>query len=125
MWAVVNEPGGTAFGSRIPGIEVGGKTGTVQVARRDAVLRPGVDRSRLEDHAWFTAFAPLEDPKIVVVVFVEHGGHGSSAAAPIARLLLAKYFGVEVAPRPGEPGFVSASAKTANVPPPPAPQVSQ
>ncbi|HEY3170051.1 MAG TPA: penicillin-binding protein 2 [Thermoanaerobaculia bacterium] len=125
MWAVVNEPGGTAFGSRIPGIEAGGKTGTVQVARRDAVLRPGVDRSRLEDHAWFTAFAPLEDPKIVVVVFVEHGGHGSSAAAPIARLLLAKYFGVEVAPRPGEPGFVRASAKTANVPPPPAPQVSQ
>jgi penicillin-binding protein 2 len=110
MWAVLNEPGGTAFGSRVPGIEAAGKTGTVQVARRDAVPRAGVDRSRLEDHAWFTAFAPREDPKIVVVVFVEHGGHGSSAAAPIARLLLAKYFGVEVAPRPGEPGFVRASS---------------
>jgi penicillin-binding protein 2 len=110
MWAVLNEPGGTAFGSRVPGIEAAGKTGTVQVARRDAVPRAGVDRSRLEDHAWFTAFAPREDPKIVVVVFVEHGAHGSSAAAPIARLLLAKYFGVEVAPRPGEPGFVRASS---------------
>jgi penicillin-binding protein 2 len=110
MWAVLNEPGGTAFGSRVPGIEAGGKTGTVQVASRNAVPRAGVDRSRLEDHAWFTAFAPREDPKIVVVVFVEHGGHGSSAAAPIARLLLAKYFGVEVAPRPGEPGFVRASS---------------
>ena len=110
MWAVLNEPGGTAFGSRVPGIEAAGKTGTVQVARRNAVPRAGVDRSRLEDHAWFTAFAPREDPKIVVVVFVEHGGHGSSAAAPIARLLLAKYFGVEVAPRPGEPGFVRASS---------------
>jgi penicillin-binding protein 2 len=110
MWAVLNEPGGTAFGSRVPGIEAGGKTGTVQVASRDAVPRAGVDRSRLEDHAWFTAFAPREDPKIVVVVFVEHGGHGSSAAAPIARLLLAKHFGVEVAPRPGEPGFVRASS---------------
>ncbi|HSD72575.1 MAG TPA: penicillin-binding protein 2 [Thermoanaerobaculia bacterium] len=111
MWAVVNEPGGTAFGSRVPGIEAGGKTGTVQVARRDAVLREGVDRSRLEDHAWFTAFAPIDDPRIVVVVFVEHGGHGSSAAAPIARRLLAKYFGVDVAPRPGEPGFARAASK--------------
>jgi penicillin-binding protein 2 len=111
MWAVVNEPGGTAFGSRLPGVEAGGKTGTVQVARRDATPRAGVDRRQLEDHAWFTAFAPIDDPKIVVVVFVEHGGHGSSAAAPIARRLLAKYFGVEVAPRPGEPGFVRASTK--------------
>ena len=117
MWAVVNEPGGTAFGSRIPGIEAGGKTGTVQVASRDAVPRAGVDRSRLEDHAWFTAFAPIDDPKIVVVVFVEHGGHGSSAAAPIARRLLAKFFGVEIAPRPGEPGFVRASAPVAGVSP--------
>ncbi|HEY6064614.1 MAG TPA: penicillin-binding protein 2 [Thermoanaerobaculia bacterium] len=112
MWAVVNEPGGTAFGSRLPGVELGGKTGTVQVARRDAVPRAGVDRSQLEDHAWFTAFAPIDDPKIVVVVFVEHGGHGGSAAAPIARRLFAKYFGVDVTPRPGEPGFVRASVKT-------------
>jgi penicillin-binding protein 2 len=109
MWAVLNEPGGTAFGSRVPGVEAAGKTGTVQVAGRDAVPRPGVDRKRLEDHAWFTAFAPMHDPKIVVVVFVEHGGHGSSAAAPIARLLLAKHFGVAVKPRPGDPGFVRAS----------------
>jgi penicillin-binding protein 2 len=116
MWAVVNEPGGTAFGSRVPGLEVGGKTGTVQVARRDAVPRPGVDRRRLEDHAWFTAFAPVDDPKIVVVVFVEHGGHGSSAAAPVARRLLAKYFGVDVAPRPGEPGFLRATARVAGAP---------
>jgi penicillin-binding protein 2 len=110
MWAVINEPGGTAFGSRIPGLEAGGKTGTVQVAGRDAVLRAGVDRSRIADHAWFAAFAPMDDPKIVVVVFVEHGGHGSSAAAPIARRLLAKYFGVELPPRPGEPGFLRASS---------------
>ncbi len=76
MWAVLNEPGGTAFGSRVPGLDAGGKTGTVQVVGRDAVLRAGVDKSRLEDHAWFAAFAPMDDPKIVVVVFVEHGGHG-------------------------------------------------
>jgi penicillin-binding protein 2 len=116
MWAVVNEPGGTAFGSRVPGLEYGGKTGTVQVAGRDTVPRAGVDRSRLEDHAWFTAFAPVDDPKIVVVVFVEHGGHGSSAAAPIARRLLAKYFGIDVAPREGEPGFVRAAANAPGAP---------
>ena len=116
MWAVLNEPGGTAFGSRLPSVEAGGKTGTVQVAGRDAVPRAGVERWRLEDHAWFTAFAPIDDPKIVVVVFVEHGGHGSSAAAPITRRLLAKYFGVEVAPRPGEPGFVRASTNVSNTP---------
>jgi penicillin-binding protein 2 len=119
MWAVVNEPGGTAFGSRIPGIEAGGKTGTVQVAGRDSVARAGVDRHLLEDHAWFTAFAPIEDPKIVVVVFVEHGGHGSTAAAPIARRLLARYFGVPLAPRPGEPGFQQASSPAVKAAPAP------
>ncbi|MDQ5859035.1 MAG: penicillin-binding protein 2, partial [Acidobacteriota bacterium] len=103
MWAVLNEPGGTAFGSRVPGLLAAGKTGTVQVAARDAVPRAGVDRRRLQDHAWFAAFAPMDDPKIVVVVFVEHGGHGSSAAAPIARLLLARYFGLPVQLRAGEP----------------------
>jgi penicillin-binding protein 2 len=109
---VMNEPGGTAFGSRVPGIEAGGKTGTTQVAGKGAVPRAGVDRSRLEDHAWFTAFAPIEDPKIVVVVFVEHGGHGASAAAPIAQRLLAKFFRVEVPPRPGESGFIRTGSRS-------------
>jgi len=118
MWAVLNEPGGTAFGSRVPGLAAAGKTGTVQVAGRDAVPRAGVDRRRLKDHAWFAAFAPLDDPKIVVVVFVEHGGHGSSAAAPIARLLLAKYFGLPNQPRAGEPGFVQTAARAAAAPQP-------
>ncbi|HZI65985.1 MAG TPA: penicillin-binding protein 2 [Thermoanaerobaculia bacterium] len=113
MWAVLNEPGGTAFGSRVPGLAAAGKTGTVQVAGRNAVPRAGVDRRRLEDHAWFAAFAPMDDPKIVVVVFVEHGGHGSSAAAPIARLLLAKYFGLPIKLRAGEPGFVQAADRSA------------
>jgi penicillin-binding protein 2 len=118
MWAVINEPGGTAFGSRIPGLEAGGKTGTVQVVGRESTVRAGVDRHMLEDHAWFTAFAPVNDPKIVVVVFVEHGGHGGAAAAPIARRLLAKYFGMTLAPRPGEPGFVRAASRTARPPNP-------
>jgi penicillin-binding protein 2 len=48
---------------------------------------------RLKSHAWFVAFAPSEDPKIAVSVIVEHGGHGSSAAAPIAREVIKTYFG--------------------------------
>ncbi|HEY7862844.1 MAG TPA: penicillin-binding protein 2 [Thermoanaerobaculia bacterium] len=100
MWAVVNEPGGTAFGSRVPGLDAAGKTGTVQVVGREAVPKAGTDRRKLEDHAWFAAFAPLQDPRLVVVVFVEHGGHGSSAAAPLAKQLFAKRFGVALPPEP-------------------------
>jgi penicillin-binding protein 2 len=92
MWAVLNEPGGTAFGSRPPDIEAGGKTGTAQVVGRETTIRAGVDRKTLEDHAWFVGFAPLEAPEMVVVVFVENGGHGSSAAAPLARELFEKRF---------------------------------
>ena len=43
------------------------------------------------DHAWFVAFAPYENPMIAVVVLVEHGGHGGSAAAPIAGKLIKSY----------------------------------
>lgn len=82
---VVNEPGGTAFGKRIRGFEVLGKTGTAQVAKLGEDRRKSRDvQWRLRDHAWFAAVAPAESPEIVVVVFNEHGGGGSSSAAPIA-----------------------------------------
>jgi len=97
MWAVVNEPGGTAYWSaRVPGAEMAGKTGTVQViaqsARTDAKALP----FKFRDHAWFTSFAPAQDPKIVVAVFAEHGGGGSKVAAPIAQALYAKFFKVDL-----------------------------
>ena len=44
------------------------------------------------DHAWFACYAPAESPEIVVVVLVEHGGHGGETAAPIAREILDEYF---------------------------------
>jgi penicillin-binding protein 2 len=93
LWAVVNEPGGTAYRSaRVEGADMAGKTGTVQViaqaARTDARSLP----FKFRDHAWFTSFAPLENPRIVVVVFAEHGGSGSRSAAPIAQALHAKFF---------------------------------
>jgi len=97
LWAVVNEPGGTAYWSaRVPGAEMAGKTGTVQViaqsARTDAKALP----FKFRDHAWFTSFAPAQNPEIVVVVFAEHGGSGSRSAAPIAQALHAKYFKVDL-----------------------------
>ncbi len=98
MWAVVNEPGGTAYGSRVPGVEMGGKTGTAQVVGRETTVKAGADRSKLQDHAWFAGFGPVPDPRMVVVVFVENGGHGSLAAAPLARALFAARFGAPPAP---------------------------
>ncbi len=106
MWAVLNEPGGTAFGSRVPGLEAGGKTGTAQVIGRESTIRGGAERKKLEDHAWFAGFAPLEDPQIVVVVFVENGGHGSSAAAPLARQLFSRRFGKSIPPERSAPGVL-------------------
>ncbi len=75
---VVNGPGGTGGRARIEGSEVCGKTGTAQ-------------NPHGEDHAWFVGYAPRHKPKIVVAVVVEHGGHGSSAAAPIVRKVIKTY----------------------------------
>jgi penicillin-binding protein 2 len=98
MWAVVNEPGGTAYGSRVNGLEMGGKTGTAQVVGRDAVVRAGVDRSKLQDNAWFAGFGPVDHPRMVVVVFVENGGHGNLAAAPLAKALFEAKYGTAKPP---------------------------
>jgi penicillin-binding protein 2 len=98
LTAVVNE-GGTGGRARIASLLVAGKTGTAQVIRQET----HVDSAQLEyerrDHAWFASFAPVEDPKLVVVVFVEHGGHGSDAAAPLAKLLYERYLGTPAVPR--------------------------
>ena len=92
--AVVEEPGGTGGRSRVPGVRVGGKTGTAQVVRLDHTkdLEEHEIPIRYRDHAWFVSFAPVESPEIVVSVLAEHGGHGGSAAAPIAQKILARYF---------------------------------
>lgn len=97
LWAVVNEPGGTAYHSaRVPGAEMAGKTGTVQViaqaTRTDAKALP----FKFRDHAWFTSFAPEQDPRLVVAVFAEHGGSGSKSAAPIAQAIHAKFFKIDL-----------------------------
>lgn len=89
--AVVEEGGGTGAKARIPGIKVGGKTGTAQVIGYESLAK-GIAKGKTGDHAWFVAFAPAEKPEIALAVLVEHGGHGGSAAAPIAQRVMAEYF---------------------------------
>ncbi|HEY2294346.1 MAG TPA: penicillin-binding protein 2 [Thermoanaerobaculia bacterium] len=96
MIGVVNEPGGTAYGSaRLPGIEIAGKSGTVQVIAQAQRTEEQNLPFKYRDHAWFTSFAPADNPELVVTVFAEHGGGGSKVAAPIAQALYAKYFGID------------------------------
>ena len=78
--------GGTAFPLFGFKPQVACKTGTAEYVQANG---------RTGSHAWFTVFAPAEDPTISVTVLVEGGGEGSRVAAPIARKILAKYFGVE------------------------------
>ena len=97
LWEAVNTRGGTARGIRHKEFSICGKTGTAQlVARKEPEEgMPESEEEELADHlkphAWFVAYAPSEDPLIAVAVMVEHGEHGSSAAAPIAREIIQTY----------------------------------
>jgi penicillin-binding protein 2 len=84
---VVNEPGGTGHAAQSQAVLIAGKTGTAQVVGK----RRGVSAEKYMDHAWFVGFAPVDKPKIAVAVFVEHGVHGGTAAAPIARRAIEAY----------------------------------
>ncbi len=97
LWAVVQE--GTGGAARVPGLDIAGKTGTAQVIRQETWTSNDQLDAEERDHAWFASFAPVNDPKIVIVVFVEHGGGGSRAAAPIAKALYEKFFESDLAHR--------------------------
>jgi len=92
LFGVVNE-GGTGNKAKLDGYDVGGKTGTVQVVGYER----GGDlwkhqKAEFGDHAWFVAFAPYWDPQVAMAIFVEHGGHGAEAAAPVAKQIFDVYF---------------------------------
>jgi len=87
LWKVVNEEGGTGGNARIAGLDVAGKTGTVQVIAQHTWIKTEHLPFKYRDHAWFASFAPTDNAEMVVVVFVEHGGHGGSDAAPLAKQL--------------------------------------
>ncbi len=79
MLGVVNE--GTGQRSKVPGVPIGGKTGTAQVVKKGEEKR----QADLKDHAWFVSFAPVDNPQLAVVVLVENGGFGGQVAAPVAK----------------------------------------
>ena len=81
--------GGTGSRSRVPGIPIGGKTGTAQVVKKGETK----GQANLKDHAWFVSFAPVDNPKLAVVVLVENGGFGGQVAAPIAKAIYEAAFG--------------------------------
>lgn len=85
---VVAESGGTGYRAHSNLISIGGKTGTAQVVgSKWGRHLPGTHR----DHAWFVAFAPVENPQIAIAVLVEHGGFGGATAAPIARAIIEEF----------------------------------
>jgi penicillin-binding protein 2 len=83
---------------------IAGKTGTAQVfsIAQNARYDESTISERLRDHAWFIAFAPVEAPRIAVVVLVENGRSGSGTAAPIARSVMDAYLLRKFPPAPGE-----------------------
>ena len=82
---------GTARGSKISGIEICGKTGTAENFKRI-----NGEKIQFTDHSIFIAFAPKDNPKIAIAVFVENGYWGSRWAAPIASLMIEKYINGEI-----------------------------
>jgi penicillin-binding protein 2 len=96
MVGVVETPGGTAYWTRLPDVKVAGKTGTAQNPHGD-------------DHSWYMAYAPADNPRIALAVIVENAGHGSEIAAPIVRDFIREYF------RPGR--LMQGPTQTAVKPP--------
>jgi penicillin-binding protein 2 len=118
MFAVVNEPGGTAPRARLPGaIHLAGKTGSSQVRRVSRKQRESgtFDSKNLpwefRPHALFVAYAPYEQPRYALSVVVEHGNAGGAAAAPLARDIMAEVLRRDPASRDDDPAQM-ASAKT-------------
>ncbi len=84
---------GTATRAQVAGVRVAGKTGTAQfcddIARQMGICREGFAQPT---HAWFMAYAPVENPQIALIVFIYNGGEGSTAAVPVAPEMLGWYF---------------------------------
>jgi penicillin-binding protein 2 len=94
MQEVVHGERGTAKGiGKGMQYHMAGKTGTAQVVGYAQGIKYDASQVALRrrDHAWFIAFAPVEDPQIALAILVENGEHGASAAAPIARKIADAY----------------------------------
>jgi penicillin-binding protein 2 len=92
--------GGTGRRAELGGVEVAGKTGTAQLSGQSAGIDADVMPKAERDHAWFAGYAPADRPRIAFAVVVEHGGHGGTSAAPVARRVLEVFFSGAVEPTP-------------------------
>ena len=92
LFMAVNS-GGSAGLARIADLDVAGKTGSAQVVS-SAKLTKGIES--IQPHAWFSGFAPLDNPRMVIAVLVDNGGSGGAAAAPVAREIFERFFGLGV-----------------------------
>jgi penicillin-binding protein 2 len=97
LWKVVNEEGGTGGNARVAGLDISGKTGTVQVIAQSGWFSTAGLPFMQRDHAWFASYAPKDNPQMVVVVFVEHAGaHGGTDSAPLAKMLYQSRFKAQI-----------------------------
>ncbi len=83
---------GTGGATKLGGIEVAGKTGSAEAPPAGS-----------KTHAWFACYAPADKPRIAIAAFVEHGGHGGSTCAPIAKAVLEKFFEIDTAKLAAKP----------------------
>jgi penicillin-binding protein 2 len=132
MHDVTQAAGGTAYAVfHDAPYTVAAKTGSAQVtalSQSDEVApKQETLPLKFRDHALFVAFAPIDDPQIVIAVVAEHGGHGASAAGPVARVLMDQWLlGKVLYQMPAKPAApVEAPPPAASIPPPPAPEEPQ
>jgi penicillin-binding protein 2 len=91
--AAVNTESGTGWKfARVDGVHIAGKTGTAEYCDDLALKNGECYVGHQPTHAWFAAYAPVEDPEIAVLVFLYNGGEGSERAAPVAQKILKYYF---------------------------------
>ena len=125
MWAVVNDPRGTAPLARLPlaGVQMAGKTGSAQVRRVSRWSREfgHFDSSKLpwefRPHALFICYAPYDAPRYAISLVVEHGNAAAQVAAPLARDIMVDTLTRDPAVKPEQPGQTVADASPANAPP--------
>jgi len=124
MVGAVTQPGATAYAAFLGArYKLAGKTGTAQVVtvkQTESTKHQDAD-VRKREHAWFIAFAPVDNPKIAISVLVENGGFGGSTAGPIARKVLDTYLLSDDAPAIPTTSPTPAPAPPARTPPAPVP----
>jgi penicillin-binding protein 2 len=86
----VERRGGTAWRARVPGVSIGGKTGTAQVVSLKWVenMEEAEIPEHFRDHSWFTGIYPADNPRYTVVIMLEHGGSGGKSSAPVGGALI-------------------------------------